>query len=78
LAKARDILLTQRPAATPVVLARNLGRGGEQVTATTLGALTPDSADMLTTVIVGASTTRTFRFQDRDWVYTPRGYGVAP
>lgn len=78
LAKARDILLARRPSTTPVVLARNLGRDGERVTVTTLGALTPESADMLTTVIVGASTTRIVPFQDRDWVYTPRGYGGAP
>ncbi len=77
LAKARTILLRQRPAATPVVLGRNLGRDGESLRIVTLGELEPAMADMLTTVIVGASTTRWVRLGNRDWVYTPRGYRVA-
>ena len=78
LAKARAILLAHRAATTPVVLARTLGRDGETLRFATLGDLVPDMADMLTTVIVGASTTRLVRLGERDWVYTPRGYGVGP
>ena len=74
LAMARDILLGGRPAETPVVLARNLGRDGEDVRVTTLGAVTPDDADMLTMVVVGNRQTRHIARGPRDWVYTPRGY----
>lgn len=70
LAKAREILLQHRPADTPVVIARNLGREGECVTLTTLDALRVEQVDMLTMVTVGNSETR--RWKER--VYTPRGY----
>lgn len=74
LAAARDILLTGRPADTPVILARNLGRPEETIGIVALGDLTPDHADMLTLVVVGSSNTRRIRRGGRDWVYTPRGY----
>jgi precorrin-3B methylase len=35
-----------------------------------LASLDPDTVDMLTLVLVGASETR----RSDDWVYTPRGY----
>jgi cobalt-precorrin 5A hydrolase/precorrin-3B C17-methyltransferase len=72
LAAARQILLRARPAATPVVLARNLGRSDERVDVTTLVALDPASVDMLTLVLVGSSTTRAADA----FVYTPRGYAA--
>lgn len=78
LAKARAILLDHRPAATPVVLGRNLGRAGESVRVTTLGALAVDDVDMLTVVIVGARATRAFAAGGATRVYTPRGYRVGP
>lgn len=75
LARARDLLLERRPAATPVVLARNLGRDGETVRVVALGELGPGDADMVTTVIVGSSRTRTVERGDGGrWVYTPRGH----
>ncbi len=74
LVRARDILLTGRPADTPVVLARQLGRPGETVEIIGLGELTAERADMLTMVVVGNSETRRFAAAGRDWVYTPRGY----
>lgn len=78
LAKARDILLEHRPAATPVILARNLGRPDESLRLIELGALAPDQCDMLTVVLVGSGTTRRVpRPHGPDWVYTPRGYEVA-
>jgi cobalt-precorrin 5A hydrolase/precorrin-3B C17-methyltransferase len=73
LAKARDILLTGRPATTPVVLARNLGRSGETVEVTSLGALAVDQVDMLTMVLVGSSDSRLTR---SGRVFTPRGYAA--
>ncbi len=74
LAAARDILLRHRPADTPVILARNLGRDGEQVTTVALDQLNVDDVDMLTLVLVGASSTRQVRAAGRTWTYTPRGY----
>ena len=71
LPKARDILLAHRPAQTPVIIARNLGRPGEAVRRIELAALEVDDVDMLTVLIVGSSQTRIVG----DWVYTPRGYG---
>ncbi len=73
LIRARDIVLEHRPADTPVVIARNLGRADEAVRTVALPALTPDDADMLTILIVGSSQTRRFTAGSRDWVYTPRG-----
>ncbi|MFP6730441.1 MAG: precorrin-3B C(17)-methyltransferase [Alphaproteobacteria bacterium] len=70
LPKARDILLAHRPAETPVIIARNLGRPGEAVRRIELAALETDDVDMLTVLIVGSSQTRAMD----DWVYTPRGY----
>ncbi len=72
LAAARDILLASRPADTPVVLARNLGRADEAVTVIDLATLDPAEVDMLTLVLVGSSATR--RVAGTGWVYTPRGY----
>jgi cobalt-precorrin 5A hydrolase / precorrin-3B C17-methyltransferase len=75
LAAAKDILLRHRPAETPVVLARNLGREGEIVTVVTLRDLKVEDVDMLTLVIVGSSATRAVQRPDGGvWVYTPRGY----
>ena len=77
LAHARDVLLRHRPAATPVILATNLGREGEAVRIVPLGQLRSDDVDMLTVVIVGSSETRVVRSgEGRDWVYTPRGYAA--
>lgn len=73
---ARDIVLTSRPAETPVVLARNLGREEETVDVITLGELDADLVDMLTLVLIGSSETRAFeRGTGKTSVYTPRGYG---
>jgi cobalt-precorrin 5A hydrolase / precorrin-3B C17-methyltransferase len=74
LAAARDILLRARPAETPVVLARNLGREGESIDVITLAELTPDAVDMLTLVLIGSSHTRRIQRGGGRWVYTPRGY----
>ncbi|GIL02915.1 MAG: precorrin-3 methylase CobJ [Alphaproteobacteria bacterium] len=77
LAWARDELLRQRPADTPVVLAANLGRDGEQVRIVRLADLRVDDVDMLTVVLVGSSQSRLVTTGDgRQWVYTPRGYAA--
>ncbi|MGD1880582.1 MAG: precorrin-3B C(17)-methyltransferase [Kiloniellaceae bacterium] len=75
LAEAVEILKQHRPAETPVVLARNLGRPSETVTTLDLAELTPDKVDMLTVVLVGSSETRRIARSDGGaWIYTPRGY----
>jgi len=72
---ARAILLAHRAPETPVALARNLGRAGESVIVTTLGALSPEDVDMLTLVLIGSSTTRRVA-GDKPRLYTPRGYAA--
>ena len=48
---------------------------GRACRVTTLAALDPEEVDMLTVVLIGASTTRRLARPDGgDWVYTPRGY----
>ena len=76
---ALEIVARHRTAQTPVVLGRDIGRPGQTLRVTTLGALTPDQVDMRTMVIIGSSTTCTFpRADGREWVYTPRWYGQKP
>ena len=76
---ALEIVARHRTAQTPVVLGRDIGRPGQTLRVTTLGALTPDQVDMRTMVIIGSSTTCTFpRVDGREWVYTPRWYGQKP
>jgi len=75
LAAARDVLMAARPADTPVAIARNLGREGEQIRVTTLSALNPADVDMLSIVLVGSTATRRIDRPDGGaWLYTPRGY----
>ncbi|MEB3171006.1 MAG: precorrin-3B C(17)-methyltransferase [Synechococcaceae cyanobacterium] len=73
LERARQLLLEGRPATTPVVLARQLGRPEEQVQLHSLGDLPVEAVDMLTLVLVGNSTSR----QQDGWMVTPRGYPGA-
>ncbi len=77
LAAAAGILRARRPGDTPVVLARNLGRLGEEVAVIALDDLTPEKVDMLTVVLVGSTATRRMARGDGGcWVYTPRGYAA--
>ncbi|HYD69961.1 precorrin-3B C(17)-methyltransferase [Azospirillum sp.] len=77
LGELKRVLLEHRPADTPVVLARNLGREGEVVRVITLGELSADQVDMLTLVLVGSGETRRLPRGDGGvWVYTPRGYAA--
>ncbi len=73
---ARDILLAHRPDDTPVVVARNLARPGEQVSIVPLSELSLDAIDMLTIVIIGNSQSRTITGVASRWAYTPRGYAA--
>jgi cobalt-precorrin 5A hydrolase/precorrin-3B C17-methyltransferase len=73
LGRARELLLQGRPATTPVVLARQLGRAEENVSLHRLGDLPMEQVDMLTLVLVGNSTTRMAGGR----MVTPRGYPGA-
>ncbi len=72
LARAVEILAARRPATTPVVVARSIGREGETITVTRLQDLDQSSIDMMTLLIVGSTETRSIGGR----VYTPRGYGM--
>ena len=73
-ARARTLLLEGgRPATTPVVLARQLGRAEEAVSLHTLESLPLEQVDMLTLVLVGNSSSRV----DGGRMVTPRGYPGA-
>lgn len=76
LAAARDILLENRPAETPVVICRQIGRAEETFTHRTLGDLDPAEVDMFCMVLVGSSITRRYQPVKNGPIslYTPRGY----
>ncbi|PZO22536.1 MAG: precorrin-3B C(17)-methyltransferase [Leptolyngbya foveolarum] len=67
---ARDTFLQHRGADTPVALARSLYRPDEKITITTLGDMLDSPIDMLTTVIIGNRSSRSYA----GWFITPRGY----
>ena len=56
--RARELLLELRPSETPVVVGRNVGRDGEELTVTTLDELDANSIDMSCLLIIGSSQTR--------------------
>ena len=74
LAEARDILLQHRPADTPVMLARSLGRPDESVRYRKLSELEVDEVDMMTVVLVGSSNSKLAQLGEGPRMYTPRGY----
>lgn len=78
LERAMAVLRHARAAATPVVLARAVGRDDETVEVTTLGALDPARIDMLSLVIIGNSESRIVEHAGGRFVLTPRGYRAAP
>jgi len=66
------------PQSTPVIFGRAIGRAGERVDVTTLGAAKSIAADMATLVIVGSSDTRIVVREGRaPLVYTPRAVARA-
>ncbi len=76
-AEALALLQRQRAPDTPVVVARNLARSGENVRILTLAKIDAAEVDMLTTIVVGSSQSRMSHRGGRKWMYTPRGYGVS-
>ncbi|MCY4196295.1 MAG: precorrin-3B C(17)-methyltransferase [Rhodobacteraceae bacterium] len=83
LREARDILLQYRKPNIPVLIARNLGRDGENVSQVPLHALDSHLVDMMTLVIIGNSQTKSVVSRDRrqgvdgSFIYTPRGYTIS-
>jgi precorrin-3B C17-methyltransferase len=72
LTKAHEILLRHRRPKTPVGIVRLAGRDGEETAITTLEEMVDAEIDMVTTVIVGNSTTRVVNKR----MVTPRGYDL--
>ncbi|HEY9874385.1 MAG TPA: hypothetical protein V6D12_13165, partial [Candidatus Obscuribacterales bacterium] len=70
IAIAQQIFLKYRHSNTPVAVVRSAYREDEQISITTLDKLLDTPIDMLTTVIIGNQSTRTYS----DWMITPRGY----
>lgn len=73
LSKAHKILLEYRNPSTPVGIVKRAGRKGEETTITNLKELLDHEVDMVTTIIIGNSTTR---IVDQKMV-TSRGYNFA-
>lgn len=70
LAKAHEILLEYRSPNTPVGIVKQVGREGEETIITTLKEMLDHEVDMVTTIIVGNSTTRIINQR----MVTSRGY----
>jgi precorrin-3B C17-methyltransferase len=73
LTKAHEILLKHRKPETPVGIVRLAGRDCEEAVVTTLKAMVNAEIDMVTTVVVGNSTTRVVNGR----MVTPRGYDFS-
>jgi precorrin-3B C17-methyltransferase len=68
------LLTKHRGGATPVIIARAVGRSDEAIEITTLAEANVSRIDMATLVLIGSSATRLIpRASGRPWVYTPRG-----
>jgi cobalt-precorrin 5A hydrolase/precorrin-3B C17-methyltransferase len=74
--EAKRLFLEHRPPDTPVVIGSNLGRPSQRVRVVTLEAFDPREIDMLTIVLIGASTSKAFLRGDGLKAYTPRGYAA--
>ncbi|WP_157867331.1 precorrin-3B C(17)-methyltransferase [Gloeothece citriformis] len=68
--KAQEIYLKYRSPHTPIAIVRSAYRQDEHITLTTLEKMLDFPIDMLTTVIIGNSSTRDYK----NWLITPRGY----
>ncbi|BBA78849.1 bifunctional cobalamin (vitamin B12) biosynthesis/precorrin-3B C17-methyltransferase [cyanobacterium endosymbiont of Rhopalodia gibberula] len=66
----QEVFLKYRNSQTPVALVRSAYRPDEKITLTSLGEMLNFTIDMLTTVIIGNSST----YNHKGWMITPRGY----
>jgi cobalt-precorrin 5A hydrolase/precorrin-3B C17-methyltransferase len=77
LERAMAILKPHRHPQTPVIVASNLGRPGEKLGIVRFSEFDASDIDMLTLVLVGSASSRSFRRGDgRTIAYTPRGYST--
>jgi cobalt-precorrin 5A hydrolase/precorrin-3B C17-methyltransferase len=67
---AQQIFAQHRSLDTPVAIVRSVYRPDEQLTLTTLQQMLDTPIDMLTVVLIGNRSTRSFA----NWMITPRGY----
>ena len=67
---AQAIFAEHRTGDTPVAIVHGAYREDEQIILSTLDQMLDQPIDMLTTVIIGNTTTRNYE----DWMITPRGY----
>lgn len=72
LEKAVKIISKYRNANTPVGIVKNSGRGGREITVTTLDSINYEQIDMLTVLIIGNSNT----YIENGKIITPRGYKI--
>ena len=70
--EVRDIMLKHKRKDTPVLIARNVGREGENYDITTLSEMLDYEINMFSTVIIGNSNTKVLNNK----MITPRGYKV--
>lgn len=70
LERALEILAEHRPVGCPAAVATDVGRADQRIIRTTVEDLDPEAVDMLSLVLVGASTTRWLGGR----MVTPRGY----
>lgn len=68
--RAHEILLSHRDPKTPIAIVKQATRKGEKITVTTLDEMLNNELDMLTTIIVGNSSTKT----TSKGMLTSRGY----
>lgn len=72
LTKTSEIILRHKSPNTPVGIVKDVSREGESVILTTLEKITTHSIDMTTVIIIGNSTTFTYR----NYMVTRRGYQI--
>lgn len=71
--EAREIMLKHKKENTPVLIARNVGREGENYTITNLKDMLNYQIDMFSTVIIGNSNSKVIKNK----IVTPRGYKIV-
>ena len=69
----QEVFLKYRNPQTPVALVCSAYRPDEKITLTSLGKMLDFTIDMLTTVIIGNSST----YSHKNWMITPRGYDLS-
>ncbi len=73
--KVQELLLQEKAAETPVLIAKNVGRDGEKIVTTTLQEIKCEEIDMRTLLIIGSSKTRVTKGPNgKPLMYTPRSY----